>query len=113
MPRASENGKSRTRRAAPALTPEDREDQLISLAIDMAEQKLLDGTASNQLIVHYLKLGSVREKLEREKIKKENDLLDAKAESYRTAANVEELYKKAIDAMVSYKGGKIDEDEDY
>lgn len=95
---------SGVRRRPPALTPEDREDQLIALAVDLAEKKLRDGTASNQVIAHFLKLGSVREKLEREKLKKESDLLDAKAESYKSATNVEELYKRAIEAMTRYKG---------
>ena len=65
------NKKSPVKRGRPALTPEARENQLISLAIDLAEQQLRDGTASSQVITHYLKLGSTKEKLEREKLKNE------------------------------------------
>lgn len=101
-----------SRRRPPALTPEDREDQLISMAVDVAERKLLDGTASNQLIIHYLKLGSTREKLEKEKLQKENELLKAKAESYKSSTNAEELYKRAIDAMRDYRGEDRDDYDD-
>ena len=88
----------------PALTPEARENQLIALAIDRAEQQLLDGTASSQVITHYLKLGSTKERLEREKLERENELLRAKAESIQSAQRIEELYKNALDAMRSYRG---------
>ena len=88
----------------PAITPEARENQLIALAIDRAEQQLLDGTASSQVITHYLKLGSTKERLEREKLERENELLRAKAESIQSAQRIEELYKNALDAMRSYRG---------
>ena len=65
------------RKIRPALTPEARENQLIALAIDRAEQQLLDGTASSQVITHYLKLGSSRERLERERLENENKLIRA------------------------------------
>lgn len=100
------------RRRAPALTPEDREDQLIALAIDLAEKKLMDGTASNQIVAHYLKLGSTRERLEKEKLQKENELLRAKTESLQSAKNMAELYKNALDAMRIYRGESQDDDED-
>lgn len=92
------------RKIRPALTPEARENQLIALAIDRAEQQLLDGTASSQVITHYLKLGSTKERLEREKLERENELLRAKAESIQSAQRIEELYKNALDAMRSYRG---------
>lgn len=92
------------RKIRPALTPEARENQLISLAIDRAEQQLLDGTASSQVITHYLKLGSTKERLEREKLERENELLRAKAESIQSAQRIEELYRNALDAMRSYRG---------
>lgn len=100
------------RRRAPALTPEDREDQLIALAIDLAEKKLMDGTASNQIVAHYLKLGSTRERLEKEKLQKENELLRARTESLQSAKNMEELYKNALDAMRIYRGESQDDYED-
>lgn len=88
----------------PATTPEGRENQLIVLATDLAEKQLRDGTASSQVISHYLKLGSTRERLEQEKIERENDLLRAKSEAMLSAAKVEELYKSALQAMRSYSG---------
>ena len=92
------------RKMRPALTPEAREAQLVSLATDLAEQQLRDGTASSQVITHYLKLGSIREKLEREKLEEENRLLRAKTENLQSQKNIEEAYLKAINAMKRYSG---------
>lgn len=101
-----------TKRMRPALTPEAREDQLVSLATDLAEQQLRDGTASSQVITHYLKLGSSRERLERERLENENKLIRAKAETLESQKNMEEAYVKAIEAMKRYSGhGDVDEDE--
>ena len=86
----------------PALTPEARENQLISLAVDLAEQQLIEGTASSQVITHYLKLGSTKERLEKEKLEQENELLKAKTEALQSAQRVEELYANALDAMRNY-----------
>ena len=112
MAKAKDQGSSNsTRKIRRALTPEARENQLVSLAVDLAEQQLLAGTASSQVITHYLKLGTMKERLEREKLEKENELLKAKTESLQSAKNVEELYAKAIDAMKSYSGmGSMDDD---
>lgn len=88
----------------PATTPEARENQLISKAVDLAEKQLADGTASAQVITHYLKLGSSREKLEQERLANENSLLVAKREAMASAARVEELYGAAINAMRAYAG---------
>ena len=92
------------RRGRRALDPEARENQLIAAAINLAEQQLLDGTASSQVITHYLKLGTMREKLERERLQQENELLKAKTEAIQSAKSVEELYKSALAAMRSYQG---------
>lgn len=91
-------------RRPPATTPEARENQLISKAVDLAEKQLAEGTASAQVITHYLKLGSSREKLEQERLANENELLVAKREAMASAARVEELYSAAIDAMRAYAG---------
>lgn len=97
----------------PALSPEARENQLISLAMDRAEEKLMNGTASSQLITHFLKLGSERERLERERLAKENELITAKIKALANSADMTVLCEKAINAMVRYSGnGDIDEDED-
>lgn len=97
----------------PALTPEARENQLIAYAVDLAEKQLREGTASSQVITHYLKLGSSKERLEREKLERENELLRAKAESLQSAQRSEEVYEKALQAMRSYSGQDYEDVEDY
>lgn len=92
------------KRGRPALTPEARESQMIALAINLAEQQLRDGTASSQVITHFLKLGSTREQLEKEKILEENKVLRAKAKAYDDAQESKKLYKEAINAMRRYSG---------
>lgn len=92
------------KRRPPAKDPEARENQLIALAIDVAEQQLSDGTASAQVITHYLKLGTTKERLEKEKLARENELLRVKAEAYESQKNIETLYKDAINAMRMYSG---------
>lgn len=94
----------------PALTPEARENQMISLAVDLAERQLQEGTASSQVITHYLKLGSMRERLEREKLEEENKLLKARTAQIQSMKRVEELYEEAIKAMRNY-GGQGEQDE--
>lgn len=96
-------GKRRPR-YRPATTEQGRENQLISLAIDVAEKQLIDGTASSQVITHYLKLGSTRERLEQERLQRENELLVSKVEALKSAQKVEELYADALEAMRSYSG---------
>lgn len=96
--------KADKRRSRPALTPEAREGQLISLAVDLAEQQLRDGTASSQVITHYLKLGSTREKLEQEVKMKELEFMTAKTKSLANAEEVKVLYEKALKAMRNYSG---------
>ena len=91
-------------KSMPPLTPEGKEKQMISLAMDCAESQLRDGTASSAVIVHFLKLGTERAELEREKLVHENELLKAKTQSIESATNVEKLMKEAIEAMKSYGG---------
>lgn len=97
---------SKTRRP-PAATPEARENQMIALAVDLAEKQLLDGSASSQVLTHYLKLSSGREKLEREKLRNENLLLETRVEALASGARMEELYSEAINAMRQYGGQDI------
>lgn len=103
---------SHTPKRPPATTPEARENQLVASAFDLAEKQILEGTASAQVITHFLKLGSEREKLERQKITKENKLLEAKIEGMASAVRVEELYGKAIKAMRTYSGEEIEDEDD-
>lgn len=105
------DGKKPTRINAPAKTPEGRENQLISLAVDLAERQLADGTASSQVISHYLKLGSSREQLEQSRLEREVSLLEAKVEQLASAKRVEDLYSSAIRAMRIYSGQDVDEDD--
>lgn len=93
----------------PALTPEAEENQMISLAMNLAKQQLLDGTASSQVISHFLRLGSSKEKQEIENLKKDIELKQAKIEALETGRQIEELYGNAIKAMRRYQGVPSDE----
>lgn len=104
-------GKARTvsssdssRKMRPALSPEARENQMISLAMDLAEQQLRDGTASSQLITEFVKRGSTKSRLEKEILEEQKELMAAKTESLQSAKRIEELYLNALDAMRSYSG---------
>ena len=99
----------------PALTPEARENQLISMAIDLVEQRLLDGTASSQETTHFLKLASRKAKLDAERFELENELIKAKTKALNDAADMKVLYAEAIAAMRRYSGhgsGDYDEESD-
>ena len=102
MKKNEKTGTSKPRR--PALTPEARENQLISLAVDLAEKQLQDGTASSQVITHYLKMGSTKERIEKEILERQRDLITAKTEQLQSQKRVEELYAEAITAMKRYSG---------
>lgn len=94
----------------PALTPEARENQLISLAIDLVEQRLIDGTASAQETTHFLKLASQKAKLEVERQRLENELIQAKTQNLRDQADMKTMYEEAIAAMRTYTGNGEDYD---
>lgn len=96
----TETGSSR--RIRPALSPDARENQLIGLAVDLAEQRLRDGTASTQEIIHFLKLGTSRAELEKEKIRSEIDEKRAKVKAIESADEIKTLYENAISAMREY-----------
>ncbi len=103
------------RRLRPATTSEGREQQLISLASDLAEKQLRNGTASSQVVTHFLKMASTREKLEQERLQRENLLLSAKVEAMASSKRIEELYETALNAMREYSGNHVDvydEDDD-
>ena len=92
------------RKGRPATTPEGRENQLTAMAMNLAERQMLEGTASSQVMTHFLKMGSTREQLERERLQRENDLLRAKAEAMEGAKEVQALYQQALSAMREYSG---------
>lgn len=108
--------RSKSNRMRPALTPEARENQLIALAVDEAERQLLEHTASSQVITHFLKLATAKERLEQERLKGEIELQKAKIKALDNAEEIKVLYENAIKAMRMYGGqGGYDEpdDEDY
>lgn len=114
MPRGKAVGSSGgSKGMRPALTPEARENQLISLAIDLAEKQLREGTASSQVITHYLKLGSTKDRIEKEILEKQKELIEAKTKSYQSSDEIKALYKDALDAMRRYSGhNEVDPDAD-
>ena len=106
--------KPKAEKLRPAISPEARENQMISLAMDLAEQQLRDGTASSQLITEFVKRGSTKARLEKEILKEQKEFMAAKTESIQSAKRVEELYANALNAMRRYSGqGEEDEPEDY
>ena len=106
------NSSNKERRIRPGLTRESREDQLVALAINLAEQQLLDGTASSQVISHFLKIGSTKERIEREILKEQKDLIKAKTEILKSEKRTEELYDEAIKAMRRYSGQEVIVDDE-
>lgn len=98
------------KRIRPASTPEARENQMISLAVDLAEKQMIEGTASSQVITHYLKLGSTKDKIEKEILEKQKELITAKTESLNSSKRIEELYENALEAMKNYSGQGGEED---
>lgn len=113
MKKASTNSAKSTRKLPPARTPEARERQCESLAFDLAEEQLLNGTASSQVITHFLKLSQERVKLE--VLKEQKKLYEAKTEALQSTKRTEELFEEAMKAMRSYRGEEdaSDDDEDY
>lgn len=101
--RSEESG----RRRRPATSPEAREQELASAAYDLADEQIKLGTASSQVITHFLKMGSTRERLEQQRIMHENQLLEVKREQIEGQKRVEELYTSALDAMRSYSGAEL------
>ena len=108
--RRNSDSKKHSRR--PATTPEGRENELVSSAIDLAESQILNGTASSQVITHFLKLGSTREQLEQQRLKHENELTRVRIEAIESQKRVEELYMEALQAMRSYSGDLSIPDQD-
>lgn len=105
MAKGKSNNTSETpKKIRPAISPEAEENQLIALATNLARQQLLDGTASSQVITHYLKLGSTKEKLEKELKMEEIKLQRAKTENLKSIKRSEELMEEALKAFKNYNG---------
>ena len=114
MPAKRRRSEEKKTRRKPATTPEARENEMVSAAIDLAEQQIHNGTASSQVITHFLKLGSTRERLEQQRLEHENELTRVKIEAIESQKRVEELYMEALSAMRSYAGDipKSDADDE-
>lgn len=95
----------------PALTPDARENQLISFAVDLAEKRLREGTASSQEITHFLKLASSKARLEKEILERQKDLIEAKTKTLQSAERNEALYEEVVTALRSYSG--VGDDDEY
>lgn len=104
MAKYTNKSSNTSRKDRPALSPEAREMQMIGLAVDLAEQQLRDGTASSQVITHFLKLGTSRADLEKEKIRAEIEEKKAKTKAIESAEEIKVLYENAITAMKEYSG---------
>lgn len=113
MARVKQSSSTPAKPIRPALNPDARENQLISLAIDLVEQRLLDGTASSQETTHFLKLATQKAKLEKERFELENELIRAKTQALRDQADMKVLYADAIAAMRRYSGHGGDSFDDY
>lgn len=111
MRKSKETSLSNPPKMRPALTPEARENQLISLAVDLVERRLREGTASSQETTHFLKLASTKARIEKEILEKQKELIEAKTQSLQSAKRVEELYANALEAMRSYSGAGGTDDE--
>lgn len=110
--RTTTNSSDSTRRIRPGLTPESRENQMISLAMDLVQKRLMEGTASSQETTHFLKMGSPTQRLEREILANQNKLLEAKTAALQSAQHVEEVYTNALNAFREYSGQLDDDDEE-
>lgn len=95
---------SSQKQLGPSLSPEAREQRLINLSYNLVEQRLLDGTATSQETTHFLKLGSTKERREREKLEEEVKLLKAKTENLQSMKRSEELMEEALKAFRTYSG---------
>lgn len=111
MPARRRKSEAKSRHRPPATTPEGRENQLVSSAIDLAEEQIINGTASSQVITHFLKLGSTRERLEQQRLEHENELTRVRIEAIESQKRVEELYMEALSAMRSYSGNMMTTNE--
>ena len=111
--KAKQYSSDSTPMSRPAITPDARDNQLMALATDLAEKQLREGTASSQVITHYLKMATREKKLELERMALENELTKAKTEAIKSAERVEALYADAINAMKRYQGQGDSNGEDY
>ena len=113
MAKVSGNTPKTTRKNRPAIDPENRYQQIVSKALDEAERQIDEGTASSQVLTHFLKYGTEKAKLEAEKLRYETELIKAKKAAIESQKTSEELFAKAIKAFATYSGQGGDEDDEY
>lgn len=116
MARRNDDEQSAPRRRSPAKTPEERESMLISMAYERAEQQVADGTASSQLLTHFVKAGSTRDSIEKKKLEEEVLVLRKKVETMQSAVDMKNLMEEALNVFKGYTGQGADyddEDDDY
>lgn len=101
------------RRRSPAKTPEERESMLISMAMDRIEQQIADGNASSQVLTHFAKAGSTRERLEKQKLEHEVLVLRKKVETMEAAVDVKNLMTDALAAFKGYSGQAVFDEAEY
>lgn len=111
MRRTGEGTTQLDRKRAPASSQEARENQMAAMAEALSEKRMREGTASSQEIVYWLKVGSERERLERDKLRSEVNMLKAKKEALESGQRVEELFTDAMKAIKTYRGERNDEDD--
>lgn len=112
MPKKQPTKVQTNKKRRPARDPDARQSQLVSYAVDLVEQRLLDGTATAQEVVYFLKLGSHKEEAELEKLRLETEMIKAKTENYRAQQTMESLFTNAINAMKKYSGNGVDDDDE-
>lgn len=105
MPKLKSTPSEQSERIRPSITDEAMESKLIALAYNEVERRILDHTATSQELVHFLRLGSSKERIEKEILERQKDMIEAKTELMRATKNTEELYENAIRAMQIYGGG--------
>jgi len=110
MPKTDDTKKRPSSRAM--MSPEAYENHLINKAYKAVEKRIDSGEATAAELVHFLRQGSIREQLELEKLKKENELLKTKADSIRSQEEIKALYADAIKAFGKYSGAPVSDDED-
>ena len=112
MKHTSVNSSAPSRRMRPALSPEAKESQMVSLAMDLVEKRLIDGSASSQETTHFMKIGSSKYQYEIEQLRTQNKLLEAKTLALESAQHTDEIYSKALAAFRTYSGQAPDDDEE-
>jgi hypothetical protein len=110
MPRQLNTDRELPKKRAPARTPEARENQMVALAMDLVEKRLIKGTASSQETTHFLKLGSTRDRIEKEILEKKKELVTAQTDALKSQKRMDEVYTKALAAMRSYSGNSKDDE---